>query len=384
MTQLLRALAWAGLGASGLAIVGLAYFFLSPYWHLFRDYGPGLGPRVHGLELLVGLLYCGAPGAAFLLLGWLSALGLRTRSEPYFLRLYGKFTFGLAVFAAAVLAVDYVLPRIGRRIYDRQEKARAETNALLDDPDRFAAYLDSAKNLNAPIPPTLDPPLEEALSRGHRDLARKLVDKGATVSETALRIAARQGDAETAVYLWTHAKGLTGLDALQETFLSGRLELLRALLQAGVPTDPLLRRICARELLHAFQVGQSDWEVLYPADLKGKGVSLEMFRTLARNAADKSGAMARGTLKLAVFARDVETLRMLLESGFDLHALDGQISATSLLTRDPEVVRIVAEEGEDPRALDYVLGSAGLLVNKEQERLMKDFLAKKGLRWSGR
>ena len=145
-----RILGYAGLGAAVTAALGMGFIYLYPYYHLFRDYGPGLGPRVHGWELLLGGLYCGLPGLVLFILGWGAALWRNLHKDPAFLHLYGKTTLGLVLFGVLVLVVDRALPAIGQAIYQKQEKETARLKAIFDDPSQFLSWIDTAKDLNAP------------------------------------------------------------------------------------------------------------------------------------------------------------------------------------------------------------------------------------------
>ena len=381
MTHFLRMMSWTGLLAAALAAMGFAYVFLSPYYGLFGAYGPGHGSHVHGWELLGGLFYYGIPGAALYCLGLIGSWALHFRQDPSFLRLYGKFSLGLLLFAMLVLGADYALLKIVDLIDARQQQVAANAKADLDDPAKFAAYIDSLPDVDGLLPQTSDTLLEAAVMRGYQDLVKKLVAKGASVSERSLDLAVRMGDAGTAAYLWEHGKGLTGLNELKDAFVFGQIDVLRALVSKGVKADPLLRWLCVVEFHHYSREGQADWENSYSSDKKGKSLPQQMFRFLAQSAADKSGEGARGTLMIAVYARNVETLRMLLESGFDLHALDGRLHQSFLLTRDPEVVKIIESQGDDVRVFDVNLPESSLPGNKEKERLMKSYLLQQGLRW---
>lgn len=376
-----RFLCWTGLSAGVLAALFMGFLYLYPYYHLFQDYGPGLGPRVHGWEIVFGGLYCGLPGLALFILGWGAALWRKAHQDPVFLHLYAKATLGIVLFGLLVLAIDAALPAIGQAIYQRQEKETARLKAILDDPSQFSAWIDSAKDLDAPLGPGLRTPLEEAILRNNLGLVQKAVEKGATVTEEALQISIRLGDTPLSVYLWDHSKGLTGLDALTEAFLFAQAETFRQLVDHGVKADPFLIRMCGHELLTAFKVGQPDWETLFPTNLKGKGLGEEMFRYAAQKAQDKNSQGARVLLKIAVFSRDVAVLKILLDSGFDLHLLDGQLSPSPLLTEDPEVAQTLQAQGNDPRSFGTAVANASLLANQAQEKEMVAFLNRKGLRW---
>lgn len=378
---IVRILCWTGLGAAVIAAFFMGFIYLYPYYHLFQDYGPSLGPRVHGWEVVFAGLYCGLPGLALFILGWGAALWRKSHQDPAFLQLYAKTTLGLVLFGLLVLAVDRTLPAIGQAVYQRQEKDTARLKAVLDDPSQFSAWIDSAKDLNAPLGPGLRTPLEEAILRDNPDLVQKAVEKGATVTEEALQVSIRSNNTPLTLYLWDHSKGLTGLDALTDAFCFAQVETFRQLAGHGVKTDPFLARMCGHELLTAFKVGQADWEVLFPPGLKGKGLSGEMFRFAADKAGDKKGPDARGLLKIVVFSRDVQVLKMLLESGFDLHVLDGQLNPSPLLTQDPEVAQILQAQGNNPLEFGTVIAQAPLLANQPAEKAMVAYLNQKGLRW---
>jgi len=220
--------------------------------------------------------------------------------------------------------------------------------AAAGDTSKVVQILNSGVNVNATFPRddselSGKTALIAAAARGHSDLVRALIKRGATVDlkhysgETALMFAADSGDKSTieallgaganvnATVVSPHAGELTPLTITINTNHPQRFEIAKLLLAAKAEVNPK-GRFFVSPLMHALG-------------------NLEMVQLLIAHGADVNQKNFRGATALmgAAVGRDPAVVKYLIEKGADVKARDKD-GNTALMGAEYERSMLYAEE----------------------------------------
>lgn len=188
-----------------------------------------------------------------------------------------------------------------------------------------------------------------AAMRGHHEIARVLVDAGATVNApdkgemTPLAFAVRHKQTPIAEWLLgqdTYAKATTKIDrhSLYEAAINGSTGLAKVLIGAGADVNA--------------QGGRAGTALIAACSCGHK----ELVRMLLAERADVNApGYERGTaLQAASYSKNEEIVQMLLAAGADVNAPGGDQSSTALIaacqSKSEAVVRILLAAGADVNA----------------------------------